>query len=192
MTAPVAAGRAHLLGLYAETDDPWNFRSSSFEAERFAAVLNALPRSNYESALELGCGNGELSRRIAPRCLSYTGLDAVPTALAAARKVVPNGLFVEGFLPCPLPGTMHDLVLLSEVLYFLAADAIRDVAGRIDAAWPRADVVTVTWRGPTGHLLSGEDAFAEYSNATQRQSHTVETDRRYRIAVFAPLPLPSP
>lgn len=184
MSGASPADMAHLLGLYAETDDPWGFRTSDYEAGRIAAVARALPRSHYASALELGCGNGELARRIAPRCGFYTGLDAVPAALAAARLAVPEGRFVEGFLPCDLPGMDHDLVLLSEVLYFLSPEAIRDLASCIDRAFPGADVITVTWCGPTGHALTGAEASAIFFGATRRACRTAGTDARYRIATY--------
>ncbi|MGR3541184.1 MAG: methyltransferase domain-containing protein [Hasllibacter sp.] len=188
MSAP--ADMAHLLGLYARTDDPWSFRSSDYERGRIEAIAAALPRPRYRAALELGCGNGELARAIAPRCGHYTGLDAVPAALEAARAAVPGARFVEGFLPCalpPAPGGGYDLVVLSEVLYFLSAGAVREMAARIDAAHPDADVITATWRGPTGHALGGEGAFAAFSGATGRTCRTARLDERCRIAVFAPL-----
>ena len=37
----MAVQRDHLDWLYAETDDPWNFRASAYEAARFAATLSA-------------------------------------------------------------------------------------------------------------------------------------------------------
>ncbi len=186
-----AADLAHLAGLYDGTDDPWGFRTSAYEAERFRAVVRCLPRRHYRSALELGCGNGELARHVASRCDAYTGLDAVPAALAAARRAVPKGRFVEGFLPCDLPapaGTQgYDLILLSEVLYFLDRDAIGEIAARIDRDHPSADVVTVVWRGPTGHALSGEEALAALADATARPGRTARLMPDCRIAVFPPL-----
>ena len=194
MTAAVPADLTHLLGLYAGTDDPWGFRTSDYEVRRLATVARALPRARYASALELGCGNGELARRIAPHCDAYTGLDAVPAALDAARAAVPAGRFVEAFLPCDLPtapdGGAHDLVLLSEVLYFLARKTVRDLAARIDRTWPAADVVTATWRGPTGHALGGEEAFAIFADATLRSWRSVQSDAGCRITVFTPLMSP--
>ncbi|CAM4129599.1 SAM-dependent methyltransferase [Palleronia rufa] len=186
-----AADLAHLEGLYAGTDDPWNFRTAPYEAERLDAVARALPRPRYAAALELGCGNGELARRVAPRCDTYTGLDAVPTALAVARRAVPKGRFAQGFLPCALPPAPsqagYDLVLLSEVLYFLDADGVAEIAARIDRGHPDADVVTVTWRGPTGHALDGEGALAAFMRATTRSWRTARLTEGYRIVVFSPL-----
>ncbi|TDL74168.1 methyltransferase domain-containing protein [Palleronia sediminis] len=185
------ANLAHLHGLYANTDDPWDFRSSPYEAERFAAVERTLPRAHYGMALEIGCGNGELARRIAPRCASYTGIDAVPSALVAARAAVPTGRFVEAFLPCALPeppgGAGYNLVILSEILYFLDQSAIARIAGDLDRDHPGADVICVTWRGETGHALSGDEAVAAFAAATDRRCRTPHVADGYRIAIFSPL-----
>ena len=186
-----SADLTHLKGLYATTDDPWNFRADPYETERLGAIARVLPRQRYAAALELGCGNGELARRVAARCDHYTGLDAVPAALDAARAAVPEGRFVEGFLPCalpPAPGTAgYDLVLLSEVLYFLDTGGVAEMATRIDGAHPGADVVTVTWRGETGHVLDGEDALVAFMRATTRSWRTARVTDGYRIVVFSPL-----
>jgi SAM-dependent methyltransferase len=181
---------SHLLDLYARTDDPWEVGAPCCEAERIDAVARALPRPRYQAALDIGCGNGELARRIAPRCVTYTGLDAVPAALAAARRAVPGARFVRAFLPCALPEAprgAYDLVMLSEMLYFLDRDAIADLAGRIDDGHPESDVIVVTWRGPTGHTLGGDSAFAAYVAATFRSWRTARLTDDYRIGVFRPL-----
>ena len=182
--------RTQLEALFSRSDDPWNHRTSSYEAEKFQATAGALLRPVYASALELGCGNGTLSRVLADRCLAYTGLDAVPVALDAARRAVPWGTFVQGFLPCRLPGgpsgAGHDLVVLSEILYFLDADGLSSLAAQIEARWPGADIVCVTWLGPSGNALEGEAALDLFLDAVPRMRESVRAVGRtdfYRIDV---------
>lgn len=178
-------GSEHLHGLYAGTDDPWNFQTSAYETAKFAATRNALPRPRYVSGLEIGCGNGELARRLAPRCAAYHGVDAVERALVAARLAVPRAIFTRAFLPAPLPGGPHDLIVLSEILYFLDAGSIADLAAQIDGRWPGADVICVSWRGPSGNPLQGEEAFALYRAASRRGFAMVAGTAEYRIDVAA-------
>ncbi|SFI85514.1 SAM-dependent methyltransferase [Albimonas pacifica] len=162
-----------LEDLYREGDDPWRFRSSPYEHARLAAVARALPRGRYASALEIGCGNGELARRIAPRCDAYLGVDAVEAALEAARRAAPEARFQRLFLPAELPagpgGAEHDLVLLSEILYFLDAPAIAALAQEIDRRWPQADILCCTWLGPSGNALEGGVALAAFLAASSRR-----------------------
>lgn len=183
----MSVARDHLEAIYAETDDPWDFRGSAYERAKFDATAAALPRPRYASALEFGCGNGELARRLAPRCDAYAGLDAVETALEAARAAVPGARFVQGFLPCDLPAGDHDLLVLSEILYFLDADGIDATLRQIDGRWPGADVVCVTFRGPSGNPLEGEAALALALACTDRRATVARLEPSWRIDVLHPL-----
>lgn len=184
----MSAGLAHLERLYAAGDDPWQFRTSPYEAAKFAATVAALPRPRYGHALELGCGNGELARRVVTRCAAYTGIDAVETPLIAARVAVPTGTFLQALLPCRLPAGPYDLIVLSEFLYFLSRTGIGEIAGQIDRRWPDADVLVVSWLGSSGHNLDGEAALGAFSGASGRNRiSAVAADPRHRIDVFAPV-----
>jgi SAM-dependent methyltransferase len=183
----MAVSRAHLDQLYAGGDDPWAFRTSPYEAARFRATRAALPRPRYAHALEIGCGNGELARRIAPQCDAYTGVDAAATALSSARAALPRGRFVQAFLPCVLPGGAYDLILLSEILYFLDEPTLRDLAWQIDRRWPDADVVAVTWLGPSGNPIEGAAALACFAAETGRaRVQAAPGDPRHRMDLFGP------
>ena len=175
-----------LEAIYAHSDDPWNFRTSQYELAKFAATRAALLRNAYASALELGCGNGELARHLAPLCARYTGLDAVETALAAARRAVPPGCFVHGYLPCILPGGDHDLIVVSEVLYFLDTPGLLAVAGQIARRWPRAEILSVNWLGPSGNALEGEEALHAFAQGLGRASagSLIVRSAQYRIDRF--------
>lgn len=178
-----AVSAAHLEGLYADTDDPWNFRDSAYEQKKFAATLAALGRDAYVSALELGCGNGELSRHLAPLCASYTGVDAVEAAVAAARQAVPQGRFVQAFLPCVLPEGDYDLIVVSEILYFLDRTGLVALANQIAQRWPRAEILSVNWLGPSGNPLEGEEALGVFRQAMGPSTAMISVARteHYRI-----------
>lgn len=150
---------------YRESSDPWNFRTSPYEQEKFLATRDALSRQHYHSALELGCGNGALAQHLAPVCDFYTGVDGVPRAVAAARRAVPDATIVEGYFPCDLPSGDHDLIVLSEILYFLGHEDIRALAEQIARRWPQSEILCVTYLGPTGNPLQGEEALEAFRQA---------------------------
>ena len=171
-----------LQAIYANGDDPWHFATSPYEQEKFRATRAALSHDRYEAALELGCGNGALARHLAPLCNSYTGLDAVETALLAAQSALPQGRFIQGFLPCALPTTRFDLIVLSEILYFLDADEITDLARDIEGRWPRAELLCVSYLGNTSHALSGEQSLACFTAAMPPRRFTLlRRTQGYRI-----------
>ncbi|OSP54373.1 methyltransferase [Pseudoruegeria sp. SK021] len=180
----MGVGLDHLQGLYANSHDPWGFEHSAYEQAKFKATRAALSRHRYQSAFELGCGNGQLARHMAEIAFRYTGMDAVGKALDAARVAVPTGRFVRGFYPCDLPDDRFDLVILSEILYFLDEASLRHLASDIAGKWPLAEVICVTWLGRSGHDLQGADAVALFTGALDthgfqccRQTESYRIDR---------------
>ena len=141
-SAPVS----RFADLYAADADPWQTRTSWYERRKRDVVLACLPRERYAHAAEPGCGLGTLTAALAARCDRVTASDPVPAAVEAARRAVGPGADV---LAAALPDVdalpaAADLVVLSEVLYYLAPDDVAQVADRIPSG---ADVVLVHWCG---------------------------------------------
>lgn len=154
----MAVGIDHLQSLYADTHDPWDFEHSAYEQSKFKATCKALFRGRYAAAFELGCGNGQLASHLSEVSDRYVGMDAVDKALASAKETVPAGTFLTGFYPCPLPNETFDLIVLSEILYFLDHDGIGLLATEIGRRWPDAEVICATWLGQSGNEVQGDDA----------------------------------
>ena len=156
--------------LYEINGDPWNFKSSPYEAEKYAATLAALPRLQYGSGIEVGCSIGVLTRMLAARCSQMLGVDVSKTAILAAEEYcadVNNVTFKTSRFPSDIPDEKSDLIVLSEVLYYfdndelaLAAHAVREIS------MPDADVVCVHWLGPTpDYPMTGDEAVEAFINA---------------------------
>lgn len=108
---------------YRREADPWRYRSSPYERAKYRATLEACGRGPFATALELGGSIGEFSALLAPRCRRLTTIDVSPTAAARARVRV-TGLPVDvllGAIPHELPHGAFELVVASEVLYYLTA-----------------------------------------------------------------------
>ncbi|WP_282063866.1 SAM-dependent methyltransferase [Roseobacter litoralis] len=170
-----------LNALYATDDDPWNFRTSGYEQKKFEATRAALGRASYHAALEIGCGNGELARVLAPFCARYDGVDAVVTAITAARLAVPDARFHHRMWPGPLPEGDYDLIVLSEVLYFIDAQGIAALAETIEAQWLKAEILCVTYLGDTGNTLQGEVALELFQSNLVRRLSLMTSTEGYRI-----------
>jgi len=122
--------------VYRDNIDPWNYAASPFEAFKRKVLLRACGIPPFGRALELACGTGATSRALAPRCLRLIALDSSPTAIAEARRrEVPLGVAYEvGLLPADMPRGPFDLIVASEILYYLSRpDLVRTLA-RIEAA----------------------------------------------------------
>lgn len=183
---PLSETLSHLFRLYAASEDPWDHRSSPYEAAKYDATLGAIGPGPFENALEIGCGNGELARRLAPRCRRLTAIECIPAAADAARRSLAEFAQVEvlqGSAPGDLPKMQPDLVLLSEVLYFMTPQEIASLSQWLNenAAGP---IIAVNWMGPTDEPLNGGEAVALLAN----ELVTERTDcfSTFRIDVLAP------
>ena len=113
--------------------------TSDYERRKYDATLEACGDGPYHRALELGSSIGVFSARLAPRCHSLVTVDAAPSAVADARRRLagmPSVQVLLGGIPDAIPEGSFDLVVASEILYYLEPDALaatfarlRDVAG---------------------------------------------------------------
>ncbi|MFI1655797.1 class I SAM-dependent methyltransferase [Streptomyces sp. NPDC020472] len=80
---------------------------------RHAGVLRAVPGGCGE-ALDVGCGDGLLARKLAGRARRVTGIDLSPHMIDRARRDAgghPGIAFVQGdFLTADLPATGYDFI----------------------------------------------------------------------------------
>lgn len=176
----------HLSSLYARSDDPWDHRTSAYEQAKYAATLSAIGPGPFRNALEIGCGNGTLLARLAPRCDALTGLDCIPAAVRLAREAVaphPHVTVLQACVPDDLPDMRPDLVLLSEVLYFLGLPEIERLADWLRARGPR--IVCVNWLGPTDEPQDGTAAVEALRQALGRTGRCAIHDG-FRIDLFDP------
>lgn len=159
---PTEATLAHLAALYAADPDPWGHLTRPYERRKHRETVAAAGPGPFAEAVEIGCGNGALAVGLAPLCRRLTALEAIPAALAGARPRLaphPHVTLIHGRAPHDLPDLRPDLVVLSEVLYFLTPGDVDALAAWIASRiTPRGRVVAANWTGPTGEALSGRDA----------------------------------
>jgi SAM-dependent methyltransferase len=179
--------------IYRANPDPWAFASSSYEAEKYAATLAALPRGQYENAYEIGCSIGVLSARLAPRCTRLLSVDASELPLAEARKRLASFEHVrveQQVVPADLPGETFDLIVLSEVGYYLSwADLAALREGLLARLRPGGHLVLVHWTPMVpDYPRTGDevhDFFAEKTGPAQPLVHQAgHRAERYRLDVF--------
>lgn len=160
--------------LYARDPDPWRFETSPYEQGKYADTLAHLEGIRFRSALELGCSIGVLSRRLAARCERLLSLDLAEAALERARlhcAGLDHVSFRRATLPGDWPEGAFDLVLISEMLYFLAPDDIARLARHCaDAALPACTILLVNWTGPTDTPTTGDQAAGLFQAALRGEA----------------------
>jgi hypothetical protein len=148
---------------YARDADPWACRTAWYERRKRAVTLAALPRDRYRLAWEPACGIGALTAGLAARAERVVASDGSPRAVAAAAAAAGGpGVHVSvARLPDPPPIARGaaDLVVLSEILYYLPeADRVRTLAVAHDVLGRDGDLVAVHWlpRADDAHASGGE------------------------------------
>lgn len=122
------------------SDDYWNHNTHYHDV-----VLRSVPRGCGE-ALDVGCGDGLLARKLAPRALHVTGLDRSPEMIAKARALsegVGNVDFVEaGLLEYDLPEDHYDFVCSVAAIHHM--DFVKGMTAMRGAVRPGGSLVVIS------------------------------------------------
>ncbi len=176
--SPAAASLppAYFDATYARREDPWGFTDRWYEARKRALTLAALPDARYRRALEVGCSIGVLTTELAERCDTLVATDVAAAALERARARLADLLHVEvvrgalgGTGEDALPEGGFDLVVLSEVGYYLGADdltaALPGLLARVAAG---GSLLACHWRHEvTDYPLPGDAVHAALADAAR-------------------------
>jgi Nodulation protein S (NodS) len=174
--------------LYRDERDPWGFRSRPYEVRKRALTLACLPEAHYSTAFEPGCSIGVLTSDLAARSDEVLSMDLSALALASARESVPPNVELrQGAVPAEWPTESFELVLLSEVGYYLDAPDCRRLGQR--AAGSATDLVAVHWRHPVeDYPLSGDEVHRILAGSCSAagMTHLVEhVEDDFRIDVWS-------
>jgi protein-L-isoaspartate O-methyltransferase len=138
---------------YRADPDPWRYGDSEYERAKYEATLAACGDGPFRAALELGGSVGVFSALLAPRCERLTTIDFSQTAAALARERLRGAAQAEvvvGPIPEALPAGRYDLVVASEVLYYLSPDAFEQTLRALENGLASGGrLVAVHWR-PAG------------------------------------------
>jgi SAM-dependent methyltransferase len=130
--------------LYARRPDPWGVLQSPLAQQRHLALVEVVGRySPCASILDVGCGEGALTRYLVGCAGEVAGIDASPTAVHRARRLVPRATFQCCTLEAFSSDRLFDVVLAVEVLYYVEAV---DVAIERLLALGRSVIVSYTNR----------------------------------------------
>jgi SAM-dependent methyltransferase len=135
--------------VYRANTDPWQFASSPYEREKYAATLAALPWPRYERAFEIGGSIGVFTAQLAQRCGHLLSIDVSEAALAQARQRcadLPQVEIKKMQVPSEFPTGQFDLILVSEVGYYLSPPDLARAADQMLAALPTGgQLLLVHW-----------------------------------------------
>lgn len=186
---PASLTEAFFDAVYSGSADTGGFEKRWYETRKRSLTLAALRRERFGAALELGCGIGVLTAELAERCDTILATDVAehPLRLARARLAGHTGvIFERRTLPGEWPGGTFDLIVLSEVGYYLAADALRGLLERCrDSLAPHGVLLACHWRHPVPQCpLSGDQVHEELARLGGLERTARHEERHFLLEVF--------
>src|SRR4029079_142254 len=105
--------------------DPWDLETSEYEDHRYRRLFDSVADRHYEKVLEIGCGAGAFTRRLAAKATSICALDVSETAINRALAIP----FVsDAAIDYRVADVMHhdvaadapfDFTVMTETIYYL-------------------------------------------------------------------------
>jgi trans-aconitate methyltransferase len=178
---------AHFEELYAASDDPWQLAERVYERRKFDLTVASLPRDRYAHAFEPGCSIGVLTQLLATRCDRVLATDpAAP--LDEARRRVPDASvrFERSGVPHEWPDDRFDLIVLSELLYYLDEAQRHDVLAHcLETLLPDGHLVLVHWRHPFDlATCRGDEAHHEFTSHREVRTLVSHVEDDFRLEVL--------
>jgi SAM-dependent methyltransferase len=153
---------SYFENLYTANPDPWKFATSGYEQAKYDATLAALPRSHYQRGLEVGCSIGVFTAQLAAYCKQLVAIDISEVALSRAQmrcRSIANAHFERIAVPLHWPTGTFDLMVLSEVIYYLDIKDVIRLARRVQSSIrSNGHAILVHWTGRTNYPLGGDEA----------------------------------
>jgi SAM-dependent methyltransferase len=151
--------------LYRKVRDPWGYESSDYERLKYDATVAACGPGPFDNALELGASIGVFTARLAARCRSLVTIDAAPTAVDVARARLAGHQHLDirvGTIPEAVPQQAYDLIVASEILYYLDPERLERTLPLLAELLVRGGrLIAVHWRPPGPERpFTGEEVHA--------------------------------
>ena len=135
--------------------DPWELETSEFERQRHDHLVATLHGRSYGRVLEIGCGAGAFTRRLATIASDIVAVDVSASAIERARATMPVrrvDFRVANVMDFDVTAEgSWDLVVMTETIYYLGW-----LYPFFDVAWLASQLYLATARG--GRLLLSNTA----------------------------------
>lgn len=178
-TEPDSSSGSFFEEKYRQDPDPWKFRESQYEQQRYETIVAALHGRRFHRTFEPGCSIGVLTEKLAEISDHVEAIDFAASAIASARQrcSAPGVTFRVMGLPERLPLYGFDLIVLSEIGYYFTLEHWTEmVHSMVDTAAPGTTFLAAHWLGVSpDHRLSGDQVHTTL-HADQRL-HLLDEER---------------
>lgn len=176
--------------------DPWGVDEHFYESRKRALTLAAIPVDHPGRVLELGCSVGALANDLAGRCDELVAVDVSERAVATARRRLAGFEHVRverRRLPDEWPSGTWDLIVLSEVGYYLEAGDLARLLEQVRTSLrPGGYFLACHWDGPIEDWeLQGYQVHEQIDASDFLQPQGSWRDPDFRLDVWSNGPAPS-
>ncbi len=179
--------------VYRQNDDPWDFENSAYELSKYKATLAALPKETYQQVFEIGCSIGVLTKLLAPRCKELLAVEPADLAFKKAQERVKDYKQVtvqKMLVPQDFPDKNFDLILLSEVGYYLGWEDLKKLADlMIGHLLPNGQLLLVHWTPfVPDYPLTGDQVHNYFMDLCHQKKHLKhlfhQREEKFRLDLF--------
>jgi hypothetical protein len=134
---------------------------ASYELRKYGDLLDSLEGRRFRRGWEIGCSTGDFTGQLAGFCDELLATDISPVAVSRARARLARrrSIRIER-RSFPQDGIVEpaDLIVCSDVLYYLDESLLRLAVARIEGSLrPGGTFVAVHCRGEPGVILDGDE-----------------------------------
>ena len=181
--------RDYFEDLYVKSTDPWNFATSEYEKRKYERTLTALKGRHFRRALEIGSSIGIFTGMLAPFCDELISLDTSERAVAAARERMSEYGHVKierRTIPEEMPEGPFDLIVASEVLYYLPPEVVLHALRSFEEALkPGGVLLAVHWRKETRtYPMQGDEVHKLLIENSKLDNTETIVEPEYRLDLF--------
>ncbi len=169
--------------------DPWGVRTRWYEQRKRDVTLAALPRQRFRRVLEVGCSVGQLATDLAGRCDELVAVDRSEAAVGRCSEALahlPHASVHRATVPAQWPEGEFDLVVVSEIGYFLSPRELAGLVGRVrDCLTPDGALLLCHWRHPiSGWPLGGDRVHEAVGHQFDRPLLVQHIEADFRLDVW--------
>ena len=166
-------------GMYTDNADPWDFKNSYYEHEKYDLSLAALGDSRFHQGLEIGCSIGIQTKLLRKICRDLLAVDVSETALAEAKQVcagIPGIRFKALDVSRQFPMGDFDLITLCEVGYYFDRETLEQLFHSIDTHLQEGGkLLMVHWTSYVPvYPLTGEQVHGFFGEFAERSGRYIE------------------
>jgi len=182
-------GKTYFDAMYAASEDPWNFAGSPYEQEKYQHTITALAGRQFENGIEIGCSIGILTDLLSANCKHLLGVDISEQPIAKAKEHFKDRQGVEFAvleIPLQFPNQRFDLIVLSEVAYYLSKEDLTLTKELImESLTEGGTLCLVHWRPQIeGCVFDGDEVNEYFLNDPSTVQTYQHINDQYRIDVI--------